>query len=99
MTIKLINRGTTGELMLDGRLDTITSPEAEAVFMESAGRFDRIILNMTDLEYVSSAGLRVLKRLHITMQKKGGELVLRNVNKLVTEVLEMTGFIGLLKLE
>jgi len=99
MTIKLINRGTTGELILEGRLDTTTSPEADNVFAEMTTRFDKVVLNMAKLDYVSSAGLRVLKRFHIGMQKKGGELVLTNVNKMVTEVFEMTGFIGLLKLE
>ncbi len=99
MTIKLVKHDTTGELLLEGRLDMVTSADAEAIFNETAQRFDKVILNMAQLEYVSSAGLRILKRLHVTMQKKGGELVLTNVNKMVTEVFEMTGFIGLLKLE
>lgn len=99
MTIKLVNHGAEAELLMEGRLDTTTSPEAEEIFNECAGRFEKIRLNMASLEYVSSAGLRVLKRLHIAMKKKGGELVLCNVNKMVTEVFEMTGFVGLLKFE
>ena len=99
MNIKLINRGQEGELVLEGRLDTLTAPEAEEVFNQTAERFDKVILNMRDLEYVSSAGLRTLKRLHMAMKKKNGNLVLTNVRKMVMEVCEMTGFAGRLKVE
>jgi anti-sigma B factor antagonist len=99
MNIKLINRGQEGELLLEGRLDSVTSPEAEEIFTQTAERFDKIILNMTDLEYVSSAGLRTLKRLYMTMQKKGGSLTLTGVRKMVMEVFEMTGFAGFLTIK
>ena len=55
-----------------------------------------MILNMNELDYISSAGLRALKILHIKMQKKGGQLSIRNANNYVMEVFEMTGFAGLL---
>ena len=99
MNIKLINRGQEGELVLEGRLDTLTAPEAEEVFNKMAERFKKIVLNMAGVEYVSSAGLRTLKRLHMAMKKKNGSLVLTNVRKMVMEVFEMTGFAGLLKFE
>ena len=99
MNIKLINRGQEGELVLEGRLDTLTAPEAEEVFNQMAERFEKIVLNMAGMEYVSSAGLRTLKRLHMAMKKKNGSLVLTNVRKMVMEVFEMTGFEGLLKFE
>ena len=99
MNIKLINRGQEGELVLEGRLDTLTAPEAEEVFNQMAERFKKIVLNMAGMEYVSSAGLRTLKRLHMAMKKKNGSLVLTNVRKMVMEVFEMTGFAGLLNFE
>lgn len=99
MTIKLVNHGAEGELLLEGRLDSHSAPEAEEIFNDMVGRFDYLVLNMNSLEYVSSAGLRIIKNLHIAMRKKGGELTLRGVNKLVMEVFEMTGFAGLLKIE
>ena len=99
MNIKLINRGQEGELVLEGRLDTLTAPEAEEVFNQMAERFEKIVLNMAGMEYVSSAGLRTLKRLHMAMKKKNGSLVLTNERKMVMEVFEMTGFAGLLKFE
>ena len=99
MNIKLINRGQEGELVLEGRLDTLTAPGAEEVFNQMAERFEKIVLNMAGMEYVSSAGLRTLKRLHMAMKKKNGSLVLTNVRKMVMEVFEMTGFAGLLNFE
>ena len=99
MNIKLINRGQEGELVLEGRLDTLTAPEAEEVFNQMAERFEKIVLNMAGMEYVSSAGLRTLKRLHMAMKKKNGSLVLTKVRKMVMEVFEMTGFAGLLNFE
>ena len=98
MTIKLMNRGTEGELLLEGRLDAVTSPEAEEIFLQMTERFDTLVLNMDKLQYISSAGLRVLKKTYMAVVRKNGELKLSHVNKLVMEVLEMTGFAGLLKI-
>ena len=98
MTIKLINRGSEGELLLDGRLDAVTAPEAEEIFLQMTERFDKLTLNMTQLQYISSAGLRVLKKTYMATVRKGGDLELSHVNKMVMEVLEMTGFSGLLKI-
>ncbi|MBQ0037383.1 MAG: STAS domain-containing protein [Clostridiales bacterium] len=99
MKVRLINRGTKGELLLEGRLDAVTSQEVEKIFNDMAQRFDCVVLNMADLTYISSAGLRVIKLLHMKMRKKNGELLLINVNKMVMEVFEMTGFVGLLKIQ
>ena len=98
MTIKLINRDTEGELLLDGRLDAVTAPEVEEVFLQMTERFEKLILNMQELQYISSAGLRVLKKTYMASVKKNGVLELRHVNKMVMEVLEMTGFSGLLSI-
>jgi anti-sigma B factor antagonist len=98
MTIKLINRGTEGELLLEGRLDAVTAQEAEEIFLQMTERFTKLILNMEKLQYISSAGLRVLKKTYMASVKKNGMLELSHVNKLVMEVLEMTGFAGLLKI-
>lgn len=96
MEIKLINRGQEGELILNGRLDSLTSPEVEQIFLQMAERFEKLTLNMEGVEYVSSAGLRIIKRLYMATAKKNGTLVLINVRKMVMEVFEMTGFAGLL---
>ena len=96
MSIKLINRGEEGELLLAGRLDSAAAPEVEEIVLQVADRFDRVILNLAELEYISSAGLRILKLVYMALRKKDGELQLKNTNKLVMEVFEMTGFAGLL---
>ena len=96
MTIKLIDRGQTGELFLEGRLDTTTAPDADTIFQQMSARFDNLVLDFGNLEYISSAGLRVIKILYMAMRKKAGKLALRGVNKMCMEVFEMTGFAGLL---
>ena len=96
MTMKLINRGAEGELLLDGRLDAVTAPEAEEILLQMTDRFEKLILNMEKLNYISSAGLRVLKKTYMAAVKKNMTLELSHVNKMVMEVLEMTGFSGLL---
>ena len=97
MVIKLVNRETEGELLIEGRLDSNSAHEAEEIFTQVGDRFDKVILNMEKLEYTSSAGLRIIKNLQVQMNKKQGELALKNVNKMVMEVFEMTGFAGFLK--
>ena len=96
MNINLVDRGTTGELLLEGRLDSATAPETEEIVMQMTEKYEELILNMKDLAYLSSAGLRILKKAHVAMKKKGGNLVLTNVNEMINEVFEMTGFAGIL---
>lgn len=98
MEMKLINRGDEGEVLLIGRLDSITSGEAEEVLDGLGDRFDSLILNMEQLEYISSAGLRVMKKMHMKMKKKNGKLILKKVAPMVMEVFEMTGFASLLSI-
>ena len=96
MNISLVERGETGELLLEGRLDSQTAPETEEIVMQMTEKFETLILNMVKLEYLSSAGLRILKKAHVAMKKKGGNLTLTNVNDMINEVFEMTGFAGVL---
>ncbi|MCR5587306.1 MAG: STAS domain-containing protein [Lachnospiraceae bacterium] len=98
MDIKLVDRGDEGELLMTGDLDTKTARDAEALFLQMADRFANITLNMKDLDYVSSAGLRSIRNLYIKINKKGGKLTLTNVNDNVMEVFEMTGLAGLLNI-
>lgn len=97
LNVKLVNRGTEGELFLIGRLDTNSAGDAETIFNDVSARFDTLILNLQDLEYVSSAGLRALKRVHIAMRRKGGSLAIKNTSKMVMEFFKVTVFAGMLK--
>ena len=97
LNIDLVKQGSEGELIMSGELNASTAAEAEAIINDAVSRFDRLILNMGRLEYVSSAGLRILKRANFNLRRKGGTLLLKNVNKTVMEVLELTGFAAILK--
>lgn len=98
MDIKLVDRGTDGELIMSGDLDTKTSRDADQLFDQMADRFTNITLNMKDLDYVSSAGLRAIRNLYIKLNQKQGKLTITNVNENVMEVFEMTGLAGLLNI-
>ncbi|MCR4610036.1 MAG: STAS domain-containing protein [Eubacterium sp.] len=98
MDIKLVNRGDMGELLMSGDLDTKTARDAEMIFSQMADRFKNLTLNMKDLEYISSSGLRSIRNLYIKVNQNGGKLVLTNVNENVMEVFEMTGLAGLLNI-
>ncbi len=99
MNVKLINRDTTGELLLIGRLDTTTAEKVAEIADNTADRFDNLVLNLSQLEYTSSAGLRMMLNLHRKMTRKGGTLKLKSVGSAVMEVLEMTGFASFLSFE
>ena len=75
------------DLVLEGRLDTVTAPQLQAAANEQLAGVDSIKIDCKDLAYISSAGLRVL----LTLRKSiPGELTLRNVDPSVMEVLEIT---------
>ena len=99
MTIKLVNRGKEGEVLLEGTLDTLAAPETEAILDQLTQRYDRLIVNMIGVDYIFSPGLRLLKKAHLTMQHKGGELIVSYVSKEVMEVFELAGFSGLLNFQ
>ena len=82
---------TNGELniMIDGRLDTVTAPELEGFLAKNYEGTASLRFDCEKLVYISSAGLRVLLTAHKRMK---GAMKLANVNELVMEVLEMTGF-------
>jgi anti-sigma B factor antagonist len=83
---------------LTGRLDTTTSPQLEAEFKKSIDGVDYLILDFKNLEYLSSAGLRVLLTAQKVMNKQG-KMVIRNVNDTISEVFEITGFADILTIE
>ena len=98
MTINKTLNGSTLEIALEGRLDTMTSPELEAELGKSMSGADSLIMDFSTLDYISSAGLRVLLSAHKSMSSKGG-MIIRNVNEVVQEVFEVTGFSDILTIE
>lgn len=98
MEIKTTKSGTTFMVSLKGRLDTNTAPDLEQILSNEFETTDNLILDFTELEYVSSAGLRVLLLSQKNMNKKG-TMTLKNVQPQVMEVFEITGFTDILTIE
>ncbi len=96
MTVEKKLEGTTLTIALNGRLDTRTTPELEAQM--DLTEVKELILDFKELEYVSSAGLRLLLKAQKQMNEQGG-MKLINVNEMVMEVFEVTGFSSVLKIE
>ena len=90
--------GSTLTLALEGRLDTTTAPELEQVIRAELDHVDALVFDFGKLEYISSAGLRVLLSAHKAMAKKGGMKV-THVSEMVMEVFEVTGFSDILTVE
>ena len=98
MTIEKKTNGSALEIALEGRLDTMTAPELEKELNGALTGADSLVLDFSKLEYISSAGLRVLLSAHKAMSTKGGMKV-TNVNEIVQEVFEVTGFADILNIE
>ena len=88
----------TASVSLEGRLDTVTAPELEKALMELIPDLTELKLDFTDLDYISSAGLRVLLAAQKAMNKQGS-MTLTHVNEAVMEILEVTGFVDILTIE
>ena len=98
--MKIIKKtnGASLEIALEGRLDTMTAPELEAELSKSLADAEDLTLDFSGLEYISSAGLRVLLTAHKAMMGKGGMKIV-HVNDVVQEVFEVTGFSDILTIE
>lgn len=98
MTIEIKKEAAETIIRIAGRLDTITAPALDKTINEDIGETRNLILDMKSLEYISSAGLRVLLGAQKKMQKIGSMKVV-NVCEEVMEVFEMTGFADILVIE
>ena len=83
---------------LGGRLDTATAPDLEKELKESLGGVSELTLDFAGLEYISSAGLRVLLSAQKIMNRQGG-MKIKNVNETIAEIFEVTGFTDILTIE
>ena len=98
MTIEKNLNGTELTVTIVGRLDTTTAPQLEAEFKQNINGVEKLVLDFAALEYLSSAGLRVLLAAQKVMNKQG-EMVVRNVNETISEIFEVTGFSDVLTIE
>ena len=98
MTIEIKRNAEETIIELAGRLDTITAPSLDKAISNNIEGVKSLVLNFKNLEYISSAGLRVLLSAQKKMQKVGAMKVI-NVCEEVMEVFEMTGFADILTIE
>ena len=95
MTIEIKKNGAETVIELSGRLDTSTAPVLDKTIGEEVSESTNLVLDLKGLEYISSAGLRVLLSAQKRMQKNGS-MKLKNVCEEVMDVFEMTGFADIL---
>ncbi len=98
MTIEKIINGENVTINISGRLDTATSPQLEVELEGIFADCKDLTLDMSNLEYVSSAGLRVILKAQKIMNTKGA-MKLTNVNDSIMEIFDITGFIDILTIE
>ena len=98
MTITKQAEGKKLTLALEGRLDTTTAPELEAELNASLDGITDLVLDMKDLVYLSSAGLRVVLAAQKRMNKQG-HMTVKNVCADIREVFEITGFVDILDIQ
>ena len=98
LNIEKKKNGAKLELALTGRLDTTTAPELEKELKASLDGINDLVFDMASLEYISSAGLRVLLSTQKIMNRQGNMKVL-HVNETIMEIFEVTGFSDILTIE
>ena len=98
MTINKNQNGNELTIALEGRLDTTTAPQLDDELKSSLDGVESLIFDFSKLEYISSAGLRVLLSAQKVMNNQGG-MVVKNVSEEINEIFEVTGFIDILTIE
>ena len=98
LDIKKTLEGSALNVVLDGRLDTTTAPELEQQIKDDIEGVKELTFDMEKLDYISSAGLRVLLSCQKIMTKQGS-MVVKNVSEEVMEIFEVTGFSDILTIE
>ena len=98
MTITKNQEGGKLTIALEGRLDTTTSPQLEAELRTSVNDVTELVFDLDKLDYISSAGLRVLLAAQKVMNKQG-EMKIVNVKPEIMEIFDVTGFVDILTIE
>lgn len=98
MTIEKMLEEKKLTIALAGRLDTTTAPKLETELKQNISGVEELVLDLAALEYLSSAGLRVLLSAQKVMNRQGS-MVVRNANEIIMEIFEVTGFVDVLTIE
>ena len=98
MNVTKKQNGNTLEIALEGRLDTVTAPQLEGELRTAVNGITELIFDLSDLSYVSSAGLRVLLSAQKVMNRQGS-MTICNVKPEIMEIFEVTGFVDILNIK
>ena len=98
MTIETTLTDKTLTVKVSGRMDTTTAPQLEAELKRMVGGNETLILDFDNLEYLSSAGLRVVLAAQKVMNRQG-KMIVRHVNETIMDIFEVTGFVDILTIE
>lgn len=90
--------GTTLTVNIEGRLDTLTAPELETALEDNYLNLKKVVLDLKKLEYISSAGLRVILGAQKKMTKQDGSMEVIHVSEMVMDVFEVTGFADIINI-
>ena len=99
MEVKFNKQDSSLTVMISGNIDTVTAPELDSKLQENISNVKDLVLDFAAVDYISSAGLRVILMANQQMEDVDGNLTVKNVNEDVRDVFEMTGFDSLLNLE
>lgn len=99
MEYKIDKNDSKVNIIVSGRIDTTTAPQLEEVIIPEIDGAKEVVIDFKELEYISSAGLRLLLMLQKKMNAVDGTFIIKNVNDFVMEVFEMTGFKSILTIE
>ena len=97
MTVKKEKNGDVLTVSVEGRLDTTTAPELEAELKDALDGIAELVLDVSAMDYISSAGLRVLLSAQKTMNRQG-EMKVTGVSEMVMEIFDVTGFSSILNI-
>ena len=98
MTINKTKEDSKLTVQVEGRIDTTTAPQLESEIKDEINGITDLVIDLKEVAYVSSAGLRVLLSAQKVMNRQGN-MVIKNVNEEVMEIFEVTGFVDILNIE
>ena len=99
VNINITKNGNELTVALEGRLDTLTSPDLEEELEDKLDGIKKLVFDLGGLEYISSAGLRVLVGSAQVMDEQDGEMIIRNITEPVKDVFDVTGFSDAFEIE
>ena len=99
MTVNTTREGNRLTIIPEDRIDTVTAPELDQVIADELGEASELVIDLGKVNYISSAGLRVLLTYAQEMDTREGSITAVNVNDRVREIFDMTGFLEILNVE